>query len=87
MLTGTTSYQTLLVAWVASRTQKLRQDLVSTHSSLGYRLSQLCAVAYFACVDQSLSDRIAAAIGCATVKPLQVKPASEAVPFRARLSV
>ncbi|KAG2068674.1 catalase-domain-containing protein [Suillus decipiens] len=40
------------------------------------------ALSYFASVDQSLSDRIAKAIGAPTVKPLPVKPASEAVRFR-----
>jgi catalase len=39
-------------------------------------------VSYFASVDQSLSDRIAKAIGAHTVKPLVVKPASEALRFR-----
>ncbi|KIM54700.1 hypothetical protein SCLCIDRAFT_1221716 [Scleroderma citrinum Foug A] len=68
-----------------------RDHLVSNIASSlgGVKNAEIKArsLAYFACVDQSLSDRIAAAIGCATVKPLQVKPASEAVPFRARLSV
>lgn len=41
----------------------------------------------WAAVDQSLSDRIAKAVGAPTVKPLQVKPASEAVRFRANLGV
>ncbi|KAG2004644.1 heat-induced catalase [Coprinopsis cinerea AmutBmut pab1-1] len=39
----------------------------------------------FARVDQSLSDRIAAAIGHSPVQPLAVKPAAEAVRFRANL--
>ena len=39
----------------------------------------------WAAVDQELSDRIAKAIGHPPVKPLQVKPASEAVKFRAAL--
>ncbi|KAG8726537.1 hypothetical protein FRC11_014997 [Ceratobasidium sp. 423] len=37
----------------------------------------------FAAVDQNLSDRIAKAMGVPTVKPLPVKPASEAVRFKA----
>jgi hypothetical protein len=37
----------------------------------------------FAAVDQDLSDRIAKAMGVPTVKPLAVKPASEAVNFKA----
>ncbi|KDN33956.1 hypothetical protein RSAG8_12955, partial [Rhizoctonia solani AG-8 WAC10335] len=37
----------------------------------------------FATVDQGLSDRIAKAMGVATAKPLKVKPASEAVRFKA----
>ncbi|EUC67774.1 catalase [Rhizoctonia solani AG-3 Rhs1AP] len=37
----------------------------------------------FAAVDQDLSDRIAKAMGVSTVKPLQVKPASEAIRFKA----
>jgi len=36
----------------------------------------------FATVDQGLSDRIAKAVGHPAVKPLEVKPASEAVRFR-----
>ncbi|EGN94351.1 hypothetical protein SERLA73DRAFT_125862 [Serpula lacrymans var. lacrymans S7.3] len=40
-------------------------------------------LSYFASVDQTLSDRIAKAIGAPTVGPLKVKPASEAVRFRA----
>ncbi|KDQ52902.1 hypothetical protein JAAARDRAFT_138017 [Jaapia argillacea MUCL 33604] len=36
----------------------------------------------FAAVDQSFSDAVAKAIGAPTVKPLKVKPASEAIPFR-----
>lgn len=39
-------------------------------------------VAVFAAVDQGLSDRIASAIGVPPVRPLQVKPASEAVRYR-----
>lgn len=39
----------------------------------------------WAAVDQGLSDRIAAAIGHPPVAPLQVKPASEAVKYRANL--
>ncbi|KAH7919982.1 catalase-domain-containing protein [Leucogyrophana mollusca] len=42
-------------------------------------------LSYFASVDQSLSDRIAKAIGAPTAKPLPVKPASEAIRFRAGL--
>ncbi|QRV78657.1 catalase [Ceratobasidium sp. AG-Ba] len=44
-------------------------------------------LAVFAAVDQDLSDRIAKAIGAPTVKPLQVKPASEAVRFKAGATV
>jgi catalase len=40
-------------------------------------------VSVFAAVDQDLSDRIARAMGVPTVKPLQVKPASSAVRFKA----
>jgi len=42
-------------------------------------------VSVWAAVDQGLSDRIAAAVGHPSVKPLKVKPASEAVRFRANL--
>lgn len=42
-------------------------------------------VAIYAAVDQGLSDRIAAAIGANPVKPLQVKPVSEAEKFRPNL--
>jgi catalase len=41
------------------------------------------AVSVFAAVDQDLSDRIAKKIGVSTVKPLQVKPSSEAWTFSA----
>ncbi|KAH9945512.1 catalase [Amylocystis lapponica] len=40
-------------------------------------------LSYFASVDQSLSDRIAEAIGAPKVKPLKVAPASEAIRFKA----
>lgn len=43
-------------------------------------------LSYFACVDQSLSDRIALAINAPTAKPLPVKPASEAIRFRTRFT-
>jgi catalase len=43
-------------------------------------------VSVWAAVDQSLSDRIAAAIGHPSVRPLVVKPASEAVKFRANIA-
>lgn len=42
-------------------------------------------LAIYAAVDQGLSDRIAAAIGANPVKPLQVKPVSEAEKFRPNL--
>ena len=42
-------------------------------------------VSVWAAVDQELSDRIAAAVGHSPVNPLEVKPASEAVRFRANL--
>ncbi|KAF8737448.1 hypothetical protein AX14_012838 [Amanita brunnescens Koide BX004] len=40
----------------------------------------------YAAVDQDLSDRIAKAVGRSPVKPLQVKPASEAIQFRVQTS-
>jgi catalase len=56
---------------------------VAGHIS-GAKSAQIKArqLAVFAAVDQGLSDRIANAIGVPSVKPLQVKPASEAVRFR-----
>ena len=39
-------------------------------------------VSVFAAVDQELGDRIAKAIGHPPVKPLPVKPASEAITFK-----
>ena len=42
-------------------------------------------VSVWAAVDQGLSDRIAEAVGHAKVQPLSVKPASEAVKYRANL--
>ncbi|KAJ7621136.1 catalase [Roridomyces roridus] len=41
----------------------------------------------WAAVDQGLSDRIAKAVGAASVKPLKVKSASEALKFRANVGV
>ncbi|KAF8907809.1 catalase [Mucidula mucida] len=38
----------------------------------------------WAAVDQSLSDRIAKAVGHPTVKPIKMKPAAEALQFRAK---
>lgn len=43
------------------------------------------SVSVWAAVDQGLSDRIASAIGHPPVPPLKVKPASEAVRYRANL--
>lgn len=42
-------------------------------------------LAIFAAVDQSFSDAVAKAIGHPSVKPLQVKPATEAIRFRPNL--
>lgn len=42
-------------------------------------------VSVWAAVDQGLSDRIAKAIGHPSVAALKVKPASEAVKYRATL--
>ena len=42
----------------------------------------LLSVRVFAAVNQDLSDRIAEAVGHPTAKPLEVKPASEAVRFK-----
>lgn len=39
-------------------------------------------VSVYAAVDQTLSDRIADAIGAPRVKPLKVKPAAEAIRFK-----
>jgi catalase len=64
-------------AEVKARTRMFKSDLESVFFKLKIDL-----VSYFASVDQSLSDRIAKAIGAPTVKPLAVKPASEAVRFR-----
>lgn len=43
-------------------------------------------LAIFAAVDQDLSDRIAKAMEMSPVKPLKVKPASEAKRFKASVS-
>lgn len=40
------------------------------------------SVRVFAAVDQDLSNRISKAVGHPAVKPLEVKPASEAVRFK-----
>lgn len=74
---------------VAPNLQKSRPGSVS-QASISYCISELtsyCAVSVFAAVDQGLSDRIAKAIGAPTVKPLQVKPASEAIRFRANIGL
>lgn len=44
-------------------------------------------LAVFAAVDQGLSDRIAKAIGVPSVRPLQSKPASEAIRFKPNIGV
>ena len=44
----------------------------------------LCPVSVFATVDQSLADRVAAAVGVPSVSPLKVKPAPEAVRYKFR---
>ena len=48
-----------------------------------------CAVivSIFAAVDQSFSDAVAKAIGLPPAKPLQVKPASEALRYRRNTSL
>jgi len=62
---------------------KARQRTSLHSSSLGAAfLTYMITVSVYAAVDQGLSDRIAKAIGHPPVKPLQVKPASEAVRFR-----
>ena len=45
-------------------------------------LKNCFVVSVWAAVDQDLSDRIAAAVGHPSVKPLKVKPASEADKYR-----
>lgn len=47
-----------------------------------YAKENLLLVRVFAAVDQDLSDRISETVGYPTVKPLKVKPASEAVRFK-----
>lgn len=44
-------------------------------------------VSVWAAVDQGLSDRIAQAVGHPSVPPLAVKPAAEAVRFRANIGL
>lgn len=48
-------------------------------------LTSLRVVSVWAAVDQSLSDRIAKAIGAPTVKPLQVGSADSAVKYKSNL--
>ncbi|KAG6335420.1 hypothetical protein ID866_3667 [Astraeus odoratus] len=76
--------------------QKVMSDTDRAHliSNLTGHLSRVKSreirdrvLSYWACVDQSLSDRLASAIGASPAKPLPVKPASEAVRFRARFTV
>lgn len=45
----------------------------------------LIVVSVWACVDQDLSNQIAAAVGHAPVKPLKVKLVSEAPPFHGHI--
>lgn len=52
------------------------------HAVLSELTNHSFLVRVFATVDQGLSDRIAEAVGHPAVKPLQVKPASEAVRFK-----
>lgn len=67
------------------RAQRSRPVNVGIHLAVYLDTTDLvvAAVAVFATVDQDLSDRIAKAMGVPTVKPLQVKPASQAVRFQA----
>jgi catalase len=43
-------------------------------------------VSVFAAVDQGFSDRVAKAIGLPPVKPVNVKPAAEAVKFKPKVA-
>ena len=68
-----------------SKGPKSRRGNVSSFvvSFLSMVFSKDClVVSVWAAVDQDLSDRIAAAIGHPPVKPLNVKPASEADKYR-----
>ena len=69
-----------------SRTSKAPKSRPGNVSGFVFLLSISCltsfVVSVWAAVDQGLSDRIAAAIGHPSVKPLEVKPASEADKYR-----
>ena len=56
-------------------------SLHTSHSYFSYLISFHLSVSVFAAVDQSLSDRIAKAIGAPTVQPLKAKPAAEGVRY------
>lgn len=80
---GRAWFPTLLATLVVPKALKLEPGLVRSNMISRYCCStKVNLVSYFASVDQSLSDRIAKAIGSPTAKPLAVKPASEAVRFR-----
>ena len=68
---------------VKSPQVKERQRKAVFVSFLSMLFSKICfVVSVWAAVDQGLSDRIAAAIGHPSVKPLKVEPANEADKYR-----
>ena len=87
-LLGRPTCRTSRVILVVLRALRSKRGSVSCFSFTPvdeYSCKHNATVSVWAAVDQGLSDRIAKAIGHPPVKPLKVKPAIEAVKFRALL--
>ncbi|KAF8593023.1 heme-dependent catalase [Ceratobasidium sp. AG-I] len=84
---STTNHETFIGAAVADLSEITEHCFISNVAGHlgGAKSAEVKArqLSVFAAVDQDLSDRPAKALGVSTVKPLAVKPAAEAVRFKA----
>ncbi|KAF8600138.1 heme-dependent catalase [Ceratobasidium sp. AG-I] len=83
---STTNHETFIGAAVADLSEITELDFDNVAGHLGGAKSaevKVRQLSVFAAVDQTLLDRLAKALGVSTVKPLAVKPAAEAVRFKA----
>ncbi|PFH51648.1 hypothetical protein AMATHDRAFT_2920 [Amanita thiersii Skay4041] len=71
--------------WNDQERETYVQNVASHFKNVKSPVVKARQLSVWAAVDQSLSDRIATAIGHQTVKPMVVKPASEAIKFRANI--
>ncbi|KAF8908085.1 catalase [Gymnopilus junonius] len=71
--------------WNEQQREAYVRNVVSHFKGVKNSAVRIRQLSVWAAVDQSLSDRIAAAISHPTVPPLKVKPASEAVKYKATL--